>query len=103
MDAAKQMPAEVFRLNEQLRRALQGDAWHGPSVLELLAGLSASQAASHPIAGAHSIWELVLHIRTDYDLLRLSRSTTGRRMAHGIPCPSRSMPGACLGNGAPMT
>jgi uncharacterized damage-inducible protein DinB len=63
------MRSECDRLEEQLRRALEGEAWHGPSVLELLAGLTAPQAASHPIAGAHSIWELVLHIRTDYDLL----------------------------------
>ena len=38
-------------------------------MLELLAGVSAAQAASHPIAGAHSIWELVLHLRSDYDLV----------------------------------
>lgn len=91
MDAAKQMPADVSRLNEQLRRALQGDAWHGPSVLELLAGLSAAQAASHPIAGAHSIWELVLHIRTDYDLLLRRLAGDGRPLteADGWPaCPA---------------
>ena len=63
------MIAEVNRLEEQLRRALEGEAWHGPSVLEALAGLSAAQASSHPIAGAHSIWELVLHLRSDYDLV----------------------------------
>jgi uncharacterized damage-inducible protein DinB len=64
--------AEVDRLKQQLRRALEGEAWHGPSVLGLLADLSATQAASHPIVGSHSIWELVLHIRSDYDLaLRL--------------------------------
>ncbi len=63
------MTAEVNRLEEQLRRALEGEAWHGPSVLELLAGVSAEQAAGHPIAGAHSIWELVLHLGSDYDLV----------------------------------
>jgi uncharacterized damage-inducible protein DinB len=63
------MTGEINRLEEQLRRALEGEAWHGPSVLELLAGLSATQAASHPIAGAHSIWELVLHLASDYDLV----------------------------------
>lgn len=39
-----------------------GDAWHGPSLHEILAGVSAAQATAHPIPGAHSIWELVLHI-----------------------------------------
>jgi uncharacterized damage-inducible protein DinB len=63
------MSREGSRLEEQLRRSLEGEAWHGPSVLELLAGVSAAQAAGHPIAGAHSIWELVLHIASDYDLV----------------------------------
>lgn len=47
---------------DQLRRAFDGDAWHGDSVLEILRGVDARTAAAHPVAGAHSIWELVLHI-----------------------------------------
>jgi uncharacterized damage-inducible protein DinB len=31
--------------------------------MELLENVTAEQAAAHPIAGAHSIWEIVLHIR----------------------------------------
>lgn len=50
------------RIADQLRKAFAGDAWHGDSVLEILDGVSAKQAAAHPIKGAHSIWELVLHI-----------------------------------------
>jgi uncharacterized damage-inducible protein DinB len=73
------MTAEVNRLDDQLRRALEGEAWHGPSVLELLAGLSAAQAASHPVAGAHSIWELVLHIGSDYDLVLRRVAGDGRK------------------------
>ena len=53
---------EVERIRDQFRRAFDGEAWHGPSVLQLLNGITAEQAASHPIAGAHSIWELTLHI-----------------------------------------
>jgi len=30
--------------------------------MALLEGVTAEQAAAHPIAGAHSIWELTLHI-----------------------------------------
>ena len=48
----------------QIRRAFEGEAWHGDSVLEILAGVSAAAAARQPIASAHSIWELVLHIAT---------------------------------------
>jgi uncharacterized damage-inducible protein DinB len=85
------MTAEVDRLEEQLRRALEGEAWHGPSVLESLAGLSAAQAASHPIAGAHSIWELVLHITSDYDLVLRRLAGDGRPLTptEGWPeCPA---------------
>ena len=53
---------EVERIRDQFRRAFDGEAWHGPSVLQLLDGITAQQAASHPIPGAHSIWELTLHI-----------------------------------------
>jgi uncharacterized damage-inducible protein DinB len=54
--------SETTRLADQIRRAYDGDAWHGDSVLELLADVSAETAAAHPLRNAHSIWELVLHI-----------------------------------------
>jgi uncharacterized damage-inducible protein DinB len=54
--------SETARLADQIRRAFDGDAWHGDSVLELLGGVDAKIAAAHPIKNAHSIWELVLHI-----------------------------------------
>ena len=53
---------EATRIADQLRRAFHGDAWHGDSVFEILGGVTATQAAKRPIPGAHSIWELVLHI-----------------------------------------
>ena len=85
------MTSEVNRLEEQLRRTLEGDAWHGPSILESLADVSAEQAASHPIAGAHSIWELVLHISSDYDLVlrRLKGDARPFTATEGWPtCPA---------------
>lgn len=54
---------EAERIADQLRRSIEGEAWHGPTVLELLAGLTAAQASRHPANGTHSIWEIVLHIR----------------------------------------
>jgi uncharacterized damage-inducible protein DinB len=54
--------SETARLADQIRRAFDGDAWHGDSVLELLNGVNARTAEAHPIKNAHSIWELVLHI-----------------------------------------
>jgi len=54
--------SEVDRIRDQFRRAFDGEAWHGPAVLALLDGVTAEQAAAHPIQGAHSIWELTMHI-----------------------------------------
>jgi uncharacterized damage-inducible protein DinB len=49
-------------LADQLRRAHTGEAWHGPSLRETLAGVTAEMASARPIATGHTIWELVLHI-----------------------------------------
>ena len=46
----------------KLERAFEGNAWHGPSVRELLADMRAERALAKPLANAHSIWEIVLHI-----------------------------------------
>ena len=54
--------SETARLADQIRRAFEGEAWHGDSALEILAGVTAKTAAARPIPNAHSIWELVLHI-----------------------------------------
>jgi uncharacterized damage-inducible protein DinB len=56
------MNTECIRIADQLRRAFEGKAWHGPSLTELLADVTAEQAKARPIAKTHSIWELVLHI-----------------------------------------
>ena len=55
--------SEVERIRDQYRRAFDGEAWHGPSVLPLLKDVTAEQAAARPIPGAHTIWELTQHIR----------------------------------------
>jgi len=54
--------SESARLADQIRRAFDGEAWHGDSMLELLANVDAKTAAAHPIKSAHSIWELLLHV-----------------------------------------
>ncbi len=54
--------SESALIADQLRRAFEGDAWHGPALLELLDDVDAATAAAKPLADAHSIWELVLHI-----------------------------------------
>ena len=53
---------EIQRIIDQLDRAAGGDPWYGPSTRDVLAGVTAEQAAARPIPDAHTIWELVLHI-----------------------------------------
>src|SRR5579864_46951 len=54
--------SEISRIQDQLRRALEGDAWHGPAVLELLNDTPVDLAPAKPLDQAHSIWEIALHI-----------------------------------------
>jgi uncharacterized damage-inducible protein DinB len=53
---------EVTRLLDQLERAYAGDAWHGTPVRAMLEDVDAQLASARPVAGAHTIWELVDHI-----------------------------------------
>ena len=68
------MKSEGARIADQLRRAFDGSAWHGPALLELLSDVDAATAAAKPVPEAHSIWELLLHIAVwdDAGLRRLS-------------------------------
>ena len=54
--------SEIERIRDQLKRSHQGEAWHGPSVREVLEGVSAEQAAARPVDAGHTIFELVLHM-----------------------------------------
>jgi uncharacterized damage-inducible protein DinB len=63
------LSTELERLEAQLKRSFEGQAWHGPSVLEALKDIAPDVAWSHPIGGAHSIWELVLHLSGTYRLV----------------------------------
>jgi len=53
---------EVSRIADQLHRAYRGPAWHGPSLKAILTEVTEDRAAIRPASGAHSIWEIVLHI-----------------------------------------
>lgn len=47
-----------------LERSHAGSPWHGPSRADVLKGITAAEAAWRPAPDAHSIWELVLHMRS---------------------------------------
>ena len=44
--------------------------WHGPALADLLEDVKPEDAAAYPIRGAHSIWELVLHITAWSEIAR---------------------------------
>lgn len=54
--------SEIRNIVEQLHRALEADPWHGPSLLQVLEGVTAETASARPLPGSHSIWELLLHV-----------------------------------------
>jgi uncharacterized damage-inducible protein DinB len=64
------MSGENIHIAEQLRLAYEGEAWHGPALRELLAGVTAERAAVKPIDHAHSIWEIILHITAWQNVVR---------------------------------
>jgi uncharacterized damage-inducible protein DinB len=55
---------EIKLIADQLNCAFDGEAWHGPALMEILDGINAETAAAHPIPEAHNIWELVMHLTT---------------------------------------
>jgi len=61
---------EITRIQDQLRRSVEGGAWHGPGVLELLEEVSAEAATAHPLPEAHSIWEILLHMTSTQELVQ---------------------------------
>ncbi len=63
---------EARRIADQLGRSWRGEAWHGPSVREVLADVDEAAARRRPIATAHTIWELLLHV-TGWQKAALSR------------------------------
>lgn len=55
---------------QSIERSLSGPMWHGPSLIDLIGDITASDAAARPVPGAHSVWELVLHLTTWTDIVR---------------------------------
>jgi uncharacterized damage-inducible protein DinB len=61
---------ERRRIRDQLRNAMDGGAWHGPSLHEIIGDMTAKEAAGRPLASVHSAWELVLHVAAWLEIVR---------------------------------
>jgi hypothetical protein len=56
------LTGELARIDDELRRAYDGECWHGPPLREVLAGVTAATAAARHPQLAHSVWALVNHL-----------------------------------------
>jgi uncharacterized damage-inducible protein DinB len=73
----------------ELRKAFNGDAWHGSNLMQQLNPVEPAHAFTHFIPNAHSIAELVLHITawTDEVNSRLLGATAKEPAAGDWPRP----------------
>jgi uncharacterized damage-inducible protein DinB len=62
--------SEIGRIVEQLEQLHDGGAWHGPSMGEALEGLTAADAGLRPLGTAHSVLEIVHHVRVTNERVR---------------------------------
>jgi hypothetical protein len=56
------LTGELARIDDEPRRAYDGDCWHGPPLREALKGLTATKARALRPQLAHSTWALVNHV-----------------------------------------
>jgi uncharacterized damage-inducible protein DinB len=77
------------RLAGELRRAWNGDPWHGPPVADILARLSAREAAHRRARDSHTPWELLRHLTTwvEAPLRRFDDATFNQPEALNFPAP----------------
>lgn len=52
---------EVGRIAQLLKHGYDGQPWYGTALCKLLAEVTAERASAPPMAGAHNIWQEVLH------------------------------------------
>jgi hypothetical protein len=63
------LTGELARIDDELRRAYDGDAWHGPPLREVLNGVTAEKAAGKHPQLTHTAWALVNHLAADIDVV----------------------------------
>jgi uncharacterized damage-inducible protein DinB len=79
MAQAPALSSEISRIVDELQREHDGDPWHGSPLKAILQGIDAQRAAARPLADAHSIWEIVLHMTS-------WKNETTRRIRGAVAC-----------------
>jgi hypothetical protein len=65
------LTGELARIDDELRRAYDGDCWHGPPLRQVLSGVTAQAAAARHPQLAHSIWAMVNHVAAWVEVVTL--------------------------------
>ena len=81
--------SDVRRLSNFISRTISGPMWHGPALSEVLTNVTAEDAAARPIDGAHSIWEMVLHMAAWAEIAHVR---LGDKPPTGDPAPDEDWP-----------
>jgi hypothetical protein len=94
--------AERDRIVEQMKRAFEEDAWHGPSVMEVLGDVTWRKALEKPIPAAHSVWEIVLHMTAWEDVVRRRLLGESVSLTSEEDCPPSRTRARLAGTGRSM-
>lgn len=84
--------SEVERIADQVASGFRDGAWPSVSVRDVLRTLSPAEAAAHPVAGAHSAWEIALHLAFWHDAVRrrLGGEAVDYRAEEDWPAPGEA-------------
>jgi uncharacterized damage-inducible protein DinB len=97
---AEDAMSEIDRIWDQLQRSFEGnEAWRCPSLRDLIGSIGAADAAAHPVTGAPSVWELLLHLTVYEDVAqrRLAGEVVDTLPAEAAwPMPADTAPAAWL-------
>ncbi|MBD3162341.1 MAG: hypothetical protein GF346_08360 [Candidatus Eisenbacteria bacterium] len=71
---------EIDRIRDQIARAFDGQAWHGPPLKRLLSEVSPGTASARPLGHRHTIWEILLHVTSNTELVVSRLEGEGRTL-----------------------
>ena len=75
-------------LAKHIERTVTGPMWHGPALAQVLQTVTHDRASTRPIAGTHTIWEIVLHVAVWAEIARARL----KGQATGDPTPEEDWP-----------
>ncbi|MGM9477955.1 DinB family protein [Pedobacter sp. GSP4] len=84
----------MFSITNEIKKAFNGDAWHGNHVMQTLNNVNPQSAFSHFIPGAHSIAEIAMHLTawTEEVTSRLTGKPAGEPVMGDWPVPENKTP-----------